>query len=121
VQSWGQANDDGVKALIADTQQPVGAAWLRLLQGEGRGYGYIDELTPELSIAITPEHRGKGVGTRLLNALLERASARHAAVSLSVSDENPARRLYQRLGFAIVGREGSSLTMKKELARGREE
>jgi ribosomal protein S18 acetylase RimI-like enzyme len=117
VQAWGQANDDGVKAVAADTMQPVGAAWLRLLRGVNRGYGYIDDWTPELSIAIMPEHRGKGVGTRLLGALLERARDHHAAVSLSVSDENPAIRLYQRLGFEIAGQEGLSLIMKKELAR----
>jgi ribosomal protein S18 acetylase RimI-like enzyme len=119
VQAWGQASDDGMKAVIADTAQPIGAAWLRLLTGKNRGYGYIDDRTPELSIAISPEHRGKGVGTRLLNALLERARDRHAAVSLSVSDENPAIRLYQRLGFEIFGQEGSSLIMKKELASAR--
>jgi ribosomal protein S18 acetylase RimI-like enzyme len=121
VQAWGQANDDGMKAVAADRMQPIGAAWLRLLTDESRGYGYIDDRTPELSIAITPEHRGKGVGTRLLCALFERARDLHEAVSLSVSVENPAIRLYQRLGFEIVGQQGSSLIMKKELASARKE
>ena len=121
VQASGQANDDGMKAVAADRMQPIGAAWLRLLTDESRGYGYIDDRTPELSIAITPEHRGKGVGTRLLCALFERARDLHEAVSLSVSVENPAIRLYQRLGFEIVGQQGSSLIMKKELASARKE
>lgn len=116
VQQWGQENDFGLKAVSTDDQQPVGALWLRLMTGANRGYGYIDDLTPELSIAVFAEHRGKGVGTRLLNELFESIAGKHKAVSLSVSDDNPAKGLYQRLGFVIVSREGTSLTMKKNLA-----
>lgn len=43
-------------------------------------------------------------------------AAGHRAVSLSVDDGNPARRLYERHGFAVVGRNGSSDTMLRELA-----
>ena len=116
VEQWGQENDFGLKAVSADDQQPVGAAWLRLMTGENRGYGYIDDLTPELSIAVFAEHRGKGVGTRLLNELFESVAGKYKSISLSVSDDNPAKGLYQRLGFVIVSREGTSLTMKKNLA-----
>ncbi|HST22554.1 MAG TPA: N-acetyltransferase [Blastocatellia bacterium] len=115
VEQWGQENDFGLKAVSTDDQQPVGAVWLRLMTGENRGYGYIDDLTPELSIAVFAEHRGKGVGTRLLNELFESIAGKHKAISLSVSDDNPAKKLYQRLGFVIVSREGTSLTMKKNL------
>ncbi len=115
VQQWGQENDFGLKAVSADDLQPFGAAWLRLMTGENRGYGYVDDLTPELSIAVLAEHRGKGVGTRLLNELFESIAGKYKAISLSVSDDNPAKRLYQRLGFVIVSREGTSLTMKKNL------
>ncbi|HKS39695.1 MAG TPA: GNAT family N-acetyltransferase [Blastocatellia bacterium] len=115
VEQWGQKNDFGLKAVSTDDQQPVGAVWLRLMTGENRGYGYIDDLTPELSIAVFAEHRGKGVGTRLLNELFESITGKHKSISLSVSDDNPAKGLYQRLGFVIVSREGTSLTMKKNL------
>ena len=115
VEQWGQENDFGLKAVSTDDLQPVGAAWLRLMTGENRGYGYIDDLTPELSIAVLAEHRGKGVGTRLLNELFESIAGKYKAISLSVSDDNPAKRLYQRLGFEIVSQEGTSLTMKKNL------
>lgn len=115
VRQWGQENDFGLKAVSTDDQQPVGAVWLRLMTGENRGYGYIDNLTPELSIAVFAEHRGKGVGTRLLNKLFESIAGKHKSISLSVSDDNPAKGLYQRLGFVTVSREGTSLTMKKNL------
>jgi ribosomal protein S18 acetylase RimI-like enzyme len=115
VRHWGRENDFGLKAMSADERQPLGAVWLRLMTGENRGYGHVDDLTPELSIAVLTEHRGRGVGTRLLNELFESVRDRHEAVSLSVSADNPARRLYQRLGFEIVSRDAASLTMKKNL------
>ncbi|MGA9773859.1 MAG: GNAT family N-acetyltransferase [Blastocatellia bacterium] len=115
VEQWGQENDLGLKAISTDDLQPFGAVWLRLMTEEKRGYGYIDDLTPELSIAVLREHRGKGVGTRLLNDLFESIAGRYKAISLSVSDDNPAKRLYQRLGFEIVSRDGASLTMRKNL------
>ena len=116
VQGWGQAGDYGLKALRPDDLQPIGAVWLRLLTGENRGYGYVDDLTPELSIAVVSECRGKGVGTLLLTELFEYVRGRYKAVSLSVSEDNPALRLYERLGFEIVDQEGTSIKMKKDLA-----
>ena len=115
VEQWGLENDFGLKAMSTVDRQPLGAAWLRLMTGENRGYGYIDDFTPELSIAVLREHRGKGVGTRLLNELFKSVAGKYKAISLSVSDDNPAKRLYQRLGFEIVSHEGTSLTMKKNL------
>ena len=116
VEQWGQENDFGLKAVSANDLQPFGAVWLRLMTGENRGYGYIDDSTPELSIAVLAEHRGKEVGKHLLNELFESIAGKYKAISLSVSDDNPAKRLYQRLGFEIVSREGTSLTMKKDMA-----
>ena len=116
VQGWGQAGDYGLKALRPDDLQPIGAVWLRLLTGENRGYGYVDDLTPELSIAVLSGCRGKGVGTLLLTELFECVRGRYKAVSLSVSEDNPVVSLYKRLGFEIVCQEGTSLKMKKDLA-----
>lgn len=75
------------------------------------GYGFIDTVTPELSIAVRPDARGCGIGTQLLRRLLQRADESYDRVSLSVSAQNPAVRLYQRLGFASVTGDGASITM----------
>ena len=115
VRDWGQADDRGFIALDGGGKQPLGAAWLRLLRGDGKGFGYVDETTPELSVAVLPQCRGQGIGTRLLTRLLQVASNNHPAVSLSVAAENPALRLYRRLGFEVVGTSGTSLTMKVAL------
>ncbi len=113
VQAWGRVGDSGFVALDANSQQPIGAAWLRLFSNDDKGFGYVDESTPELSIAVLPGHRGQGVGTSLLTHLL--AASRHHAVSLSVAPDNPTLRLYQRLGFETLGVSGGSLIMRKIL------
>jgi ribosomal protein S18 acetylase RimI-like enzyme len=87
-----------------------------LLRGEERGFAYVDDETPELAVAVLPEYRGKGIGTALLMRHLEAAAGLYRALSLSVSPRNPAKRLYERLGFEIVatGDDGHPI-MKKEL------
>jgi ribosomal protein S18 acetylase RimI-like enzyme len=122
VEGWGDRTDLGVVACDGDSGDPVGAAWLRLLTGEAKGYGYVDDETPELAIAVLPDHRGRGLGGRLLRELLDAAAGRFGAVSLSARAENPALRFYERTGFRVaVEREtgeftaGESVTMKFEL------
>ena len=117
VAGWGSRTDRGVVAVDDHTREPVGACWLRLLTGEGKGYGYVDDDTPELAIAVSPGHRGRGLGGRMLRKILDAARGSFAAVSLSVRADNPALRLYERMGFRLVGGtdEGPSLTMMVEL------
>jgi GNAT superfamily N-acetyltransferase len=102
VAGWGQPSDLGSVVIERASGREVGAAWFRLLTGDERGYGYIDDLTPELAIATEPDHRGSGAGTLLLVTLLRVALERHASVCLSCRLQNPARRLYERLGFRLV-------------------
>jgi ribosomal protein S18 acetylase RimI-like enzyme len=111
VAAWGRTTDLGFVAEDTETKRPVGAAWVRLLADEERGYGYVDKDTPELSIAVLPDYRGKGIGSALLTALLDAAAERFPAVSLSVSRDNPALRLYTRFGFTVVSDDEETLTM----------
>ena len=119
VLGWGRIDDCGVIAIDQDTNEPVGAAWLRLMTGTEQGYGFVDDRTPELSVAVLPEYRGHKVGTRMILQLLQIARTMYSEVSLSVSMDNPARRLYERLGFEAVSRDETSLTMKIDLLHGR--
>ena len=110
VQSWGKAGDYGLIAVESATQQPIGAIWLRFFSGTNPGYGYVADDIPELSMALLPEYRGQGVGTRLLGDLIA-SSTNHRAISLSVDPANAALGLYERFGFRTVGASGTSVTM----------
>ena len=67
------------------------------------GYGFVDEQTPELTIAVVPSRRGRGYGAELLTSLLAQAKEDgFGAVSLSVEPDNPALALYERHGFEKV-------------------
>ena len=107
VKDFGTASDMGYGAF--DMAKPIGAAWLRCI----KGYGYVNDASPELSIAVIPDYRGKGIGTLLLEHLLTKAKTKFSSVSLSVWASNPALRLYQRFGFEKVQEKGNEVTMLK--------
>lgn len=115
VDGWGRPGDLG--SIAEERRRPVGAAWLRLFPSERPGYGFIDPTIPELSIAVVPDRRGSGIGLALLTATVAAArKAGHSAVSLSVEVDNPARRLYKRVGFKDVRQVEGSWIMRLDLA-----
>ncbi|MFD0526294.1 GNAT family N-acetyltransferase [Kitasatospora arboriphila] len=94
--------------------EPIGAAWARHLPESEPGYGFVAADVPELTLGLLPEHRGRGHGRALMEALIRAAAERPvpvARLSLSVEDGNPAVHLYTALGFTRVGRSGNSDTM----------
>lgn len=116
VVGWPRPGDLGVIAL--DGQQSVGAAWVRLLPESDPGYGFVDAATPEMSMGVVRAWRGRGIGSRLLDALI--AAGREqglASLSLSVEPDNHARILYERVGFRQVDEVSGSLTMFLRLQR----
>ncbi|MFE3292269.1 GNAT family N-acetyltransferase [Rhodococcus sp. NPDC059234] len=107
-ENWGGSVDDlGVVGQAPDGRLQ-GAAWLRRFTAATAAYGYIDDDTPELVIAVASAARGTGLGTALLTRLLQDARPRCRGVCLNVRTENPAHRLYGRLGFVDVA--GSETT-----------
>jgi ribosomal protein S18 acetylase RimI-like enzyme len=98
---WGRAGDFGLVA-VADDGERLGAAWYRLFRTAEPGYGFVGEDVPELSVAVRPGCRGRGIGTALLTGLIAHARSEGLSLSLSVEEANPALRLYLRLGFRPV-------------------
>jgi ribosomal protein S18 acetylase RimI-like enzyme len=76
--------------------EPVGRLYLHRRQDEIR---IID-------IALLTEHRGKGIGSLLMLDILEEATQAALPVRIHVERNNPALRLYQRLGFRAIADQG---------------
>ena len=101
---WGAWNEDKQRALFfertdPDTHQiiqlsgePVGAWWVR---------PHADALEL-VRIYLLPSTQGKGIGTYLIERLVAEARGARKAVRLRVLKGNPARRLYERLGFVVT-------------------
>src|SRR6266404_9807120 len=87
--SWQRQGD---RAVIADKNGTgIGAAWFRLWTAELHSYGFVDAATPEIGVAVRANYRSKGLGRRLLDALVQMARTDgFPALSLSVSPLNPA-------------------------------
>jgi ribosomal protein S18 acetylase RimI-like enzyme len=114
VENWGRTGD--VALIAAEGPNRVGAAWYRRFRADAPGYAFVDERTPELTIAIVPSQRGHGLGQQLLDALLEQARADgYDAVSLSVEDDSPAIGFYERNDFERVAEGGGAVAMRRSL------
>jgi len=87
---------DGEFLMIEDRGVPIGRLLLHRSTDEIR---IID-------ISLMPEHRGRGVGTKLLRDVLSEGEATKRKVSIHVEHFNPAKRLYERLGFRYVETNG---------------
>jgi GNAT superfamily N-acetyltransferase len=112
VKSWGRRGDAGVVAF--EGPNAYGAAWYRLFSADEPGFGFVDEETPELTIAVVPSHRGHGTGAELLEALLARAREDGFA-RVSLSAEPGQTRFYEKHGFHEHEREERTVTMVAEL------
>jgi ribosomal protein S18 acetylase RimI-like enzyme len=110
-------SSSGIAIVAADTTGiSIGAVWtfhhnpplLRSADGDA---------LPEIAIAVTPDLRGNGVGSALLDELFVRSMVRYEALSLNVHQRNPARHLYQRKGFRSMGqgRGALGIAMAKDL------
>jgi ribosomal protein S18 acetylase RimI-like enzyme len=95
----------GAQTTHYRTHFPSAESLVIELNGEPVGRLYVDRGPTELrlmDIALLPQHRGQGIGGHLVRGLLDEAAAAGVPVSLHVEAHNPARRLYERLGFVVV-------------------
>jgi ribosomal protein S18 acetylase RimI-like enzyme len=87
--------------------------------GAAAGRFYVARWEREIrvmDVALLPEFRGRGIGTRLLRRLFEEADRSARAVSIHVESMNPARELYRRLGFALREDKGVYLLLERPAA-----
>ena len=100
-EGWGRPGDAGVVAELESV--PVGAAWYRLFTEDAPGYGFVDDRTPELGIAVDPQARRKSVGRALVNACEE--AVRQAGGRMLIAETSgtphyePTRQFYVGVGY----------------------
>lgn len=83
--------------------------------GEKVGALKYRELTDKIEIMqmqILPQSQGKGIGKMVMENVLEQSRQQHKNVQLSVLKVNPARLLYERLGFSITGEDKYEFSME---------
>lgn len=105
--------------VSTDDGLPTGVVWTTVFPPEAPGYGFVRADVPELSVCVLPGYRGAGLGAELLGAAVAEARRRSLpALSLSVEDGNPARRLYERSGFRPAPAAADPGALVLELAAG---
>jgi len=114
IKDFGQKDDH---CLVAEMQgQIIGAVWTRILAGEIKGFGNLDKATPEFAISIYQEYRGEGIGTKLMQKMLQLLKEKgYAKTSLAVQKDNYALKMYERIGFKIIAEKQEEYVMVYDL------
>lgn len=113
VKDFGKKPDD--RCLVAEVDgNAVGAVWVRIMND----YGHVDDDTPSFAISLYKEYRGRGIGTALMEKMLEllRESG-YGKASLAVQKENYAVRMYKKVGFEIIDENDEEYIMVCKLLR----
>ncbi len=99
----------GAQHRFYQEQFPDASFDLVLVDGEPAGRLYVDRRADEIrliDIALLPEHRRRGIGGRLMRRVLDEGREAGLPVQIHVERNNPAMRLYERLGFRRVEEQG---------------
>ncbi len=95
---------------------PKASFYVICIEGEPSGRLYLDRGPAEyrvIDISLLPACRHRGIGTLILQGIIAEAEAAALPVKLSVVMDNPARHLYERLGFTVTGDNGVYLSMER--------
>ena len=114
ITDFGQADD---LCLVAEAYgHLLGAVWTRILAGKIKGYGNVDEHTPEFAISVKKEFRQQGIGSKLMQEMIVLLKSKgYEKVSLSVNKDNYAYRMYQKQGFHVIQKRDEDNLMVLEL------
>lgn len=110
IADFGKADD---WCLVAEVKgKIVGAVWVRIMND----YGHIDDEIPSLAISLYDEYRSLGIGTALMDALLQFLKDKgYKKTSLSVQKANYAVNMYRKIGFKVVSENEEKYIMVCEL------
>jgi GNAT superfamily N-acetyltransferase len=131
--SWYRSTRDGELALVDWTEEQKAAfvamqfaaqrehyrreypgARFQIIEREATAVGrlYVHERSDEIRVmdlTVAPEARNQGIGRALMGEILDQGARSRRAVTIHVERFNPARQLWERLGFRPVGEPGDSI------------
>jgi len=87
------------------------------VDGEPAGRFYVDRGVEEIhviDIALLPPFRNRGIGSRLLGEVLAEGARTGVKVTIYVEKVNPAKRLYERLGFEVIDQDDVYYLLAKD-------
>ena len=115
IEGFGTKKDDYCVVAEMDNSTLAGAAWVRIMND----YGHIDDETPSLAISLHKQYRGMGIGTAMLKELLLLLKNKgYKKTSLAVQKANYAVKMYQKLGYKVVGENEQEYIMVNYLQGG---
>lgn len=101
------------KGLVAEVDnRVVGAIWVRIMND----FGHVDDETPSCAISLHKEYRGMGIGTALMEKMLDSLRCEgYERMSLSVQKANYAFKMYCKVGFEIFDEKDEEYIMVNRL------
>ena len=105
-------NNSDLCLVAEDNTEIIACVWTRILAGEIKGFGNIDDKTPEFAISVLKKYRGLGIGSSLMRAMLGLLKEKgYEKTSLAVQKENYAVQMYKKFGFEIINEKGDEYIM----------
>jgi len=113
IATWGNWDDAWQTAYFSDHFPPD----RQVIEVGGEAAGFLDLERRDdcyfvANVELSPQHQRHGTGTALLGQVIERAASEGLPVALQVLKVNPARRLYERLGFRLTGETDTHFLMR---------
>jgi len=106
-------DEDTARTRVTRRFRP-GRDWLVTKHGESIGLLSLDRRDDAIvvrHIELLPEHQNHGIGSALIRGVLDFGAAQKLPVRLRIAKQNPARSLYERLGFAVTAEDDRKYEM----------
>lgn len=108
IDNFGTQKDDYCLCAEIDNEL-IGAVWVRNI----KGFGNVDETTPEFAISVLKQYQGKGVGNALMKEMLKLLKGKgYKEASLAVQKDNYAYNMYLNVGFQVIDENEEEYIMK---------
>lgn len=112
--TWGPWNEEDQAARFKDNFRPE--SWqVIVVKGDDAGVVHVERSDEEIvlvNIQISPDFQNRRLGTAVMDGLLAEARGQKLPLRLQVMKVNPARNLYERLGFTVVGETDTHYQMR---------